>query len=62
MQSNVSNCPAKKMLNKEIRKKLFFFSINDLDELPELGIYLNDLNPHGQSKEMVLAGWQHNSK
>ncbi|KAF5295128.1 hypothetical protein FQA39_LY13279 [Lamprigera yunnana] len=36
--------------------------INDLDELPELGIYLNDLNQHGLSKEMVLAGWQHNSK
>lgn len=36
--------------------------INDIDELPELGLYLNDLNPHGLSKEMVLAGWQHNSK
>ncbi|XP_045483815.1 soluble guanylate cyclase 89Da-like [Harmonia axyridis] len=36
--------------------------INDLDELPEQGLYLNDLNPHGLSKEMVLAGWQHNSK
>lgn len=39
-----------------------FCSINDLDELPELGMFLNDLNQHGQSKEMVLAGWQHNSK
>lgn len=37
-------------------------SINDLDELPEQGLFLNDLNPHGLSKEMVLAGWQHNSK
>lgn len=36
--------------------------INDLDELPELGLYLNDLNHHGLSREMVLAGWQHNSK
>ncbi|KAL3278570.1 hypothetical protein HHI36_016116 [Cryptolaemus montrouzieri] len=36
--------------------------INDLDELPDQGLYLNDLNPHGLSKEMVLAGWQHNSK
>ncbi|XP_044761519.1 soluble guanylate cyclase 89Da-like [Coccinella septempunctata] len=36
--------------------------INDLDELPEQGLYLNDLNPHGLSREMVLAGWQHNSK
>ncbi|KAJ3650329.1 hypothetical protein Zmor_022024 [Zophobas morio] len=36
--------------------------INDLDELPEQGLFLNDLNQHGLSKEMVLAGWQHNSK
>lgn len=36
--------------------------INDINELPELGIFLNDLNQHGMSKEMVLAGWQHNSK
>ncbi|RZC39378.1 soluble guanylate cyclase 89Db-like [Asbolus verrucosus] len=36
--------------------------INDLDELPDQGLFLNDLNPHGLSKEMVLAGWQHNSK
>ncbi|GJQ69469.1 hypothetical protein Trydic_g6576 [Trypoxylus dichotomus] len=36
--------------------------INNLDELPEQGLYLNDLNSHGLSKEMVLAGWQHNSK
>ncbi|KAF2889869.1 hypothetical protein ILUMI_16304 [Ignelater luminosus] len=36
--------------------------INDIDELPEYGIFLSDLNQHGLSKEMVLAGWQHNSK
>lgn len=24
-----------------------------------MGLYLNDLNPHGMSREMVLAGWQH---
>lgn len=36
--------------------------INDINELPELGLYLNDLNQHGLSKEMVLTGWQHNSK
>lgn len=23
---------------------------------------MNDLNPHGLSKEMVMAGWQHNSR
>lgn len=36
--------------------------INDINELPDLGLYLNDLNQHGLSKEMVLAGWHHNSK
>ncbi|XP_018562428.1 soluble guanylate cyclase 89Db-like [Anoplophora glabripennis] len=36
--------------------------INDISELPDQGLYLNDLNPHGLSKEMVLAGWQNNSK
>jgi len=24
-----------------------------------MGLYLNDLNPHGMSRELVLAGWQH---
>ncbi|KAJ8919157.1 hypothetical protein NQ315_012143 [Exocentrus adspersus] len=36
--------------------------INDISELPDQGLYLNDLNPHGLSKEMVLAGWQNSSK
>lgn len=27
-----------------------------------MGLYLNDLNPHGLSKELVMAGWQHCSK
>ncbi|KAJ8937791.1 hypothetical protein NQ318_012271 [Aromia moschata] len=49
---------------RDINAIIFLCSpvINDLDELPELGLYLNDLNPHGLSKELVLAGWQHNSK
>ncbi|KAK9758767.1 hem-NO-binding [Popillia japonica] len=49
---------------KDVNLIIFLCSplINDIDELPELGLYLNDLNPHGLSKEMVLAGWQHNSK
>ncbi|KOX70464.1 Soluble guanylate cyclase 89Da [Melipona quadrifasciata] len=33
--------------------------INSLDELLNMGLYLNDLNPHGLSRELVLAGWQH---
>ncbi|KAK6627826.1 hypothetical protein RUM44_010305 [Polyplax serrata] len=36
--------------------------INDLDELPNMGLYLNDLNIHGLSKEMILTGWQHCSR
>lgn len=36
--------------------------INNLDELPNMGLYLNDLNLHGLSREMVLAGWQHCSR
>ncbi|XP_050303874.1 soluble guanylate cyclase 89Db-like [Anthonomus grandis grandis] len=36
--------------------------VNDIGELPDQGLYLNDLNPHGLGKEMVLAGWQNNSK
>ncbi|KAJ8919156.1 hypothetical protein NQ315_012142 [Exocentrus adspersus] len=49
---------------RDINAIIFLCSpvINDLDELPEQGLYLNDLNPHGLSKELVLAGWQHNSK
>ncbi|XP_023311275.1 soluble guanylate cyclase 89Db-like [Anoplophora glabripennis] len=49
---------------RDIHAIIFLCSpvINDLDELPEQGLYLNDLNSHGLSKELVLAGWQHNSK
>ena len=36
-----------------------FDRINSLDELLNMGLYLNDLNPHGLSRELVLAGWQH---
>lgn len=39
-----------------------FYRINNLDELHGMGLYLNDLNPHGLSREMVLAGWQHCSR
>ncbi|XP_050314807.1 soluble guanylate cyclase 89Da-like [Anthonomus grandis grandis] len=36
--------------------------INDIGELTGQSLFLNDLNFHGLSREMVLAGWQHNSK
>ncbi|KAH0554469.1 soluble guanylate cyclase 89Da-like [Cotesia glomerata] len=46
---------------EDIKSIIFLCSplINSLDELPSMGLYLNDLNPHGMSREMVLAGWQH---
>uniref|UniRef100_A0A0C9PMU3 guanylate cyclase n=2 Tax=Fopius arisanus TaxID=64838 RepID=A0A0C9PMU3_9HYME len=46
---------------EDIKAIIFLCSplINSLDELGDMGIYLNDLNPHGLSREMVLTGWQH---
>ncbi|XP_012250694.1 soluble guanylate cyclase 89Da-like [Athalia rosae] len=46
---------------EEIKAIIFLCSplINSLDELPNMGLFLNDLNPHGMGQEMVLAGWQH---
>ncbi|XP_044019324.1 soluble guanylate cyclase 89Db-like [Aphidius gifuensis] len=46
---------------EEIKSIVFLCSplINSLDELSNMGLYLNDLNSHGMSREMVLAGWQH---
>jgi guanylate cyclase, other len=38
------------------------FRINNLDELREMGLYLNDLNPHGFSREMVFSGFSHYSR
>ena len=31
--------------------------VSDLTELSSLGLYLNDLNLHGLSREMVMEGW-----
>nr|CAD7438732.1 unnamed protein product [Timema bartmani] len=36
--------------------------VNNLDELSNMGLFLNDLNLHGLSREMVLAGWHHCSR
>ncbi|XP_018377678.1 PREDICTED: soluble guanylate cyclase 89Da-like [Trachymyrmex cornetzi] len=46
---------------EDIKAIIFLCSplINSLDDLLNMGLYLNDLNPHGMSKELVLAGWQH---
>ncbi|XP_019696259.1 soluble guanylate cyclase 89Da [Harpegnathos saltator] len=46
---------------EDIKAIIFLCSplINSLDELLNMGLYLNDLNPHGMSRELVLAGWQH---
>nr|CAD7193906.1 unnamed protein product [Timema douglasi] len=39
-----------------------FRRVNNLDELSNMGLFLNDLNLHGLSREMVLAGWHHCSR
>ncbi|KAL0134164.1 hypothetical protein PUN28_001180 [Cardiocondyla obscurior] len=46
---------------EDVKAIIFLCSplINSLDDLLNMGLYLNDLNPHGMSKELVLAGWQH---
>lgn len=49
-------------LDSDLMKLDSPFRINNLDELHGMGLYLNDLNPHGLSREMVLAGWQHCSR
>lgn len=36
--------------------------VNTIDELQGIGLYLNDLNLHGLSRELVLKGWQHCSR
>ncbi|XP_059611883.1 soluble guanylate cyclase 89Db-like isoform X2 [Phlebotomus argentipes] len=48
----------------EINSVIFLCSpiINNLDELHNMGLFLNDLNAHGLSREMVMAGWQHFSR
>lgn len=49
---------------KDLDSLIFLCSplIENLDELHSIGLYLNDLNPHGLSRELVMAGWQHCSK
>ncbi|XP_037942629.1 soluble guanylate cyclase 89Da-like [Teleopsis dalmanni] len=49
---------------KDVDSLIFLCSplIENLDELHQIGLYLNDLNPHGLSRELVMAGWQHCSK
>ena len=50
------------LLKYKLIKYNLFCRINNLDELHGMSLYLNDLNPHGLSRELVLAGWQHFSK
>ncbi|XP_076255247.1 soluble guanylate cyclase 89Db-like [Rhynchophorus ferrugineus] len=69
---DISNPPTKNFLLlkgqmkfiSDINGIIFLCSpiINDIGELNLQSLYLNDLNSHGLSREMVLAGWQHNSK
>ena len=30
--------------------------------MDDIGLYLNDLSLHGHGRDMVMAGWQHNSR
>lgn len=61
MQSTVSS---EMFLFFVIDRRIFFLRsrINSVEELHGMGLFLNDLNPHGLSKEMVMAGWQHCSR
>lgn len=45
----------------EINSVIFLCNpvVCNLDELQSTQLYLNDLNLHGLSRELVLAGWQH---
>lgn len=36
--------------------------IQNLEELREMGLYMNDLNFHGLSREMVFQGFAHSSR
>ncbi|CAG9806452.1 unnamed protein product [Chironomus riparius] len=49
---------------KDINMLVFLCSplINNLDEMSEMGLYLNDLNFHGLSREMVFSGFKHYSR
>lgn len=58
MQSIVSKIIAKNLkFNQNSTAR-----INNLDELREMGLYLNDLNSHGLSREMVFSGFSHYSR
>ncbi|XP_063698080.1 soluble guanylate cyclase 89Da-like [Culicoides brevitarsis] len=49
---------------KDIDALIFLCSplINNIEELAEIGLYLNDLNDHGLSREMVFSGFSHYSR
>ncbi|XP_025087604.1 soluble guanylate cyclase 88E-like isoform X3 [Pomacea canaliculata] len=36
--------------------------VGNLEELQDLGMFINDLNLYDSSREMVIAGWQHASQ
>lgn len=40
----------------------FLSRINNLEDMDGLGLCLNDLSLHGHGRDMVMAGWQHNSR
>lgn len=38
------------------------FRINNLEDMDGMGLTINDLSLHGHGRDMVMAGWQHNSR
>lgn len=36
--------------------------INNLEDMDGMGLTINDLSLHGHGRDMVMAGWQHNSR
>ncbi|XP_057364672.1 soluble guanylate cyclase 89Db-like isoform X1 [Daphnia carinata] len=36
--------------------------INNLEDMDGMGLTVNDLSLHGHGRDMVMAGWQHNSR
>ena len=41
---------------------LFYNSIEDLEEMFDLGLYIDDLSMHDSSRDLVLAGMQQSAE
>jgi len=45
-------------------KSPFFclISVNNLEDLAEMGLFVSDLSLHGNSRDLMMKGWQHNAR